>query len=204
MVTLLPSSVRHLVLNHKAYQRTKNMAILMALSQWRVYLQLKEFIIHTDQRSLVQLSEQHLHTAWQQRVFSMLLGLNYRIVYKRGTDNRVADALFCEPSHDASCAKISSATPHWLLEVESSYDQDDFAARLKAHLLLAPSSVPSFSLVDGVLRYKNPIWIGHNVTPQNKLIAACHDSALGGHSGFLVTYMRMKKLFVWPRMKTSV
>ena len=35
----------------------KNMAILMALSQWRAYLQLKEFIIHTDQRSLVQLSE---------------------------------------------------------------------------------------------------------------------------------------------------
>lgn len=150
----------------------------MALSQWRAYIQLKEFIIHTDQRSLVQLSEQRLHTAWQQRVFSMLLGLNYRIVYKRGTDNRVADALFREPSHDASCAAISSATPHWLLEVESGYDQDDFAARLKAHLLLAPSSVPSFSLVDGVLRYKNHIWIGHNVTPQNKLIAACHEKVV--------------------------
>jgi hypothetical protein len=31
---------------------------------------------------------------------------------------------------------------------------------------------------DPFMRYKNPIWIGHNVTPQNKLIAACHEKVV--------------------------
>lgn len=33
---------------------------------------------------------------------------------------------------------------------------------------------------------------------------ACHASALGGHSGAPITYMRMKKIFAWTRIKTSV
>lgn len=51
------------------------MAILMAVQQWRSYLQLAEFIIYTDQQSLVQLTDQRLHTQWQQKLFSKLAGL---------------------------------------------------------------------------------------------------------------------------------
>ena len=38
------------------------LAILLAVEHWRQYLQLSEFIIRTDQRSLACLSEQRLHT----------------------------------------------------------------------------------------------------------------------------------------------
>jgi hypothetical protein len=58
-------------------------AILLAVEHWRSYLQLVEFSIVTDQKSLSYLNEQRLHTSWQQKVFTKLLGLNYRIVYKR-------------------------------------------------------------------------------------------------------------------------
>ena len=51
------------------------LAILMAVEQWRSYLQLAEFQILTDHKSLVQLEEQRLHTPWQQKVFTWLLGL---------------------------------------------------------------------------------------------------------------------------------
>jgi transposase InsO family protein len=40
------------------------MAILLAVQQWRSYLQQGEFIIHTDHKSLSQLNEQRLHTMW--------------------------------------------------------------------------------------------------------------------------------------------
>lgn len=40
------------------------MAILLALDQWRAYLQYGEFHILTDQKSLSQLTEQRLHTPW--------------------------------------------------------------------------------------------------------------------------------------------
>lgn len=71
----------------------KYLAILLAVEQWRSYLQHAEFTIFTDQRSLIHLSDQRLNTPWQQRVFTKLLGLQYKIVYKQGNDNRVADAL---------------------------------------------------------------------------------------------------------------
>jgi hypothetical protein len=51
------------------------MDILLALEQWHNYLQHAEFQILTDHRSLVQLFEQHLHTPWQQKVFTKLIGL---------------------------------------------------------------------------------------------------------------------------------
>ena len=38
------------------------MAVLLAVQQWRQYLQFAEFTIFTDQQSLVQLTDQHLHT----------------------------------------------------------------------------------------------------------------------------------------------
>lgn len=46
-----------------AYEK-EYMAIIMAIDQWRSCLQLAEFHIITDQKSLVQLSEQRLHTPW--------------------------------------------------------------------------------------------------------------------------------------------
>jgi len=39
------------------------MAILLAVEQWRSYLQHSEFTIYTDQKFLAQLDTQHLHTA---------------------------------------------------------------------------------------------------------------------------------------------
>ncbi|WVZ95213.1 hypothetical protein U9M48_041007, partial [Paspalum notatum var. saurae] len=180
------------------------LAILMAVQHWRQYLGHTEFIISTDQKSLLQLSEQRLHTHWQKKVFSKLLGLNYKIVYKQGTENRAADALSRKPSHTASCAAITTVSPHWLDEVLQGYTADTHAQDLIAKLLLDPTAVPSFSLSAGLLRYKGRIWIGNNPSLQTRLLQACHDSAVGGHSGFPVTYSRIKQLFAWQGLKKAV
>ena len=66
-----------------------------------------EFIIHTDHKSLIHLNEQRLHTPWQQKVFSKLLGLRYRVVYRRGVDNGVAGAL-SRRLHSETLVAISS------------------------------------------------------------------------------------------------
>jgi hypothetical protein len=66
-----------------AYEK-EYLAILLAVDQWHSYLQHTEFVIYTDHRSLSHLNEQRLHTQWQQKVFTKLLGLHYRIVYKKG------------------------------------------------------------------------------------------------------------------------
>jgi hypothetical protein len=40
------------------------LAILIVVEHWRAYLQLAELIIFTDQKSLIHLSNQRLHTHW--------------------------------------------------------------------------------------------------------------------------------------------
>lgn len=57
-------------------------------------------------------------------------------------------------------------------------------------------SMPHFSLSAGILIYKSRIWVGANVPLQLKLMHACHASALGGHSGLPITYMRMKQILL--------
>lgn len=99
------------------------MAILIAVEQWRSYLQLGEFVIFTDQKSLVHLSDQCLHTMWQQKVFTKLLGLQYRIVYKPGTDNRVADASSLR-GQELELSAISAPVPVWLEDIKASYCND--------------------------------------------------------------------------------
>jgi hypothetical protein len=123
-------------------------------------------------------------------------------MYRKGTDNGAADALSRRPS--AELYNISSATPQWLLQVMDGYKHDDQAQKLLAALSVTLAPLGPYKLKSGILRYKDRIWIGNNFPLQNQIMLALHDSPVGGHSGFPVTYRRIKQLFSWPSMKTSV
>lgn len=91
------------------------MAILLVVDRWRSYLQQGgEFIICTDHNSLVHLGEQRLVTSWQRRAFTKLMGLQYQIVYKKGVENKVADALSWV---DAELSVVSVALPTWCKDI---------------------------------------------------------------------------------------
>lgn len=90
------------------------LAILLAIQRWRPYLQHEEFIIQTDHRSLVYLGEQQLTTSIQHKAFVKLMGLQYKIQYKKGVENIVADALSRQKIDDALGA-ISSGQPRWMV-----------------------------------------------------------------------------------------
>jgi hypothetical protein len=180
------------------------LAVLIAVEQWRAYLQHGEFIIYTDQRSLVHITDQRLHTPWQLRLYTKLVGLQYKIIYKPGASNQAANALSIHPSPSTHVNAISSVTPTWLADVVAGYDQDPAALKLIQELLLAPDSHPPYTLADGILRLRGRIWIGANPPLQQRLISVVHNSAVGGHSGFPVTFSKMKKLFAWRGMKSDV
>lgn len=127
------------------------LAILLAVHNWRSYLQFQEFTILTDHRSLTQLGDQRLHTHWQQLVFSKLLGLQYRIIYRPGSSNRAADALSRHPAPPAVCAAVSTLVPSWISAVQASYTEDSTAKEMLSKLALDPSAIPHFSLHSGLL-----------------------------------------------------
>jgi len=167
-------------------------------------LQLGEFHIYTDHRSLSQLTEQRLHTSWQQKVSTKLLGLNYKIIYMKGVDNRVADALSRKVEPGDQCAAVSVCTPQWLEEVVRSYDNDEKAKTMMTKLSIDSTALPGFTLHNGILKYKGRIWVGADESLQHKIMSALHASAVGGHSGVPVTHSRIKQLFAWQGMKTTI
>ncbi|GJS77820.1 putative mitochondrial protein [Tanacetum coccineum] len=69
------------------------LAVLMALDRWRGYLLDRHFKIKTDHLSLKYLLGQRLTTPFQTKWLPKLLGYDYEISYKKGSENIVADAL---------------------------------------------------------------------------------------------------------------
>lgn len=93
----------------------ESMAILLAVDHWRPYLLQAEFIIQTNQKSLIHLDDQRLTTTWQHKALTKLLGLNYKLVYRQGKDNRAADALSRTKHADIhDLAAMVSIQSNWL------------------------------------------------------------------------------------------
>jgi hypothetical protein len=178
------------------------LAILMAVEQWRPYIQHQEFLIRTDQKSLVHLEEQRLTTVWQQKAFTKLLGLRYHICYRKGPDNRAADALSRRP-HDETTTlhTITKCKPAWLDDVRASYAENPQARNWIQKLQDAPGKKGRFSLQDGLLYFHKRIWLGGSPDLQRQILHAFHTSVVGGHLGFLATYARLRKFVALPKMK---
>lgn len=152
------------------------------------------------------MDDQRLTTPWQHKALTKLLGLRYKIIYKKGTENGAADALSRCPSADKvfELTAISSVIPNWIQEVVDGYMSDPEASSKVQTLCISPAAVPDFTLKDGVLYFKNIMWIGNNVQVQQKILANLHTAPVGGHSGIHVTYQRVKQLFAWPHLRSTV
>jgi len=84
------------------------------------------------------------------------------------------------------------------------YQADTQASTLLTKLATNATSVNNFSLVDGLLKYKNRIWVDNNQALQLQHIQDLHSSPLGGHSGVPATIKRIQELFAWPGLKKQV
>jgi hypothetical protein len=134
----------------------------------------------------------------QHKILLKLLEFNYSIDYKKGKENIVADALSSKHSH---LGAITVITPSWIEAVELSYTRDPQCQELLQKLTITPTSDPYYALKVGVIRYKARIYIAKDETHRQHLLESLHASAIGGHSGIVASYQRIKCLFYWPRLK---
>jgi len=97
--------------------------VIPAVDKWRSYLQHHEFVIKTDHRSLLFLTEQRAHTKLQHKALLKLMDLQFKIQYKQGTANVAADALSrCTLVHMVSA--LSACTPSWITNLIEGYQDD--------------------------------------------------------------------------------
>lgn len=124
-------------------------------------------------------------------------------MYKKGQDNRVAYAL-SRQQHEYELPAISATIPKWLEVVLEGYNNDPQAKQLLTEQSIVGTNDKGYSLTDGVIRYKGKIWLGNHKEAHQAILLALHSSGLGGHSGATAIYHKVKALFSWPGMKTSI
>ncbi|KAG9458686.1 hypothetical protein H6P81_003194 [Aristolochia fimbriata] len=172
------------------------MALVLAIQHWRPYLLGRRFKVLTDQKSLRFLLHQRITTPDQQNWLAKLLGYDFDIVYKPGTQNRAADAL-SRIHEDITLCAISC--PQWIdvEQLQQDVYDDPALAALIQQLSVAPDSRQCYRLVHGQLLYKNRLVIPARSRWVPLLLSEFHATPIGGHSGAYRTYRRLAANVYW-------
>ena len=102
------------------------LAILDALKQWCPYLIGRHFKVKTDHDSLKYFLEQRLYSEEQQKWMTKMLGYDFEIIYKKGKQNVVANALSRKDEDvEALLYAISIIQPNWIAEAMDEWKNDE-------------------------------------------------------------------------------
>jgi len=110
----------------KTFYEKEMLAILHALKKLRPYLIGRHFKVKTDHDSLKYFLEQRLSSEKRQKWVTKMLGYDFEIIYKKGKQNVVADAL-SRKNEDVEvllCA-ISIIQPDWINEARDEWKNDE-------------------------------------------------------------------------------
>lgn len=98
---------------------------------------------------------------------------------------------------------LSVLQQSWLHDLADKYNSyPDTAPILQALSLKSPSG--PYQITQGIIRYHSRIVVPATSEFPLKIFTALHATPIGGHSGFLVTYHKIKKQFVWQGMKKMI
>ena len=110
----------------KAIYEKEMLAILHALKRWRPYLMGKQFKVKTDHDSLQYFLEQILSSEEQRKWVTKMLGYDFEIIYQKGKQNVVADALSRKDEDvEAMLCAISIIQPDWINEAREEWKNDE-------------------------------------------------------------------------------
>jgi hypothetical protein len=144
------------------------LAIVKAIRKWRPYLLGRPFTVRTDHKSLKFLLEQRITTPAQTRWLPKLLGYDYVVEYKKGPDNKGADAL--SRKVEFNFMAVSLPQPDWWIRLQQEVQQDSFytdkrwcvVQRWKG-IFKSLFSINSFSFGrSSLFSYWGPLWLPQN------------------------------------------
>lgn len=101
------------------------LALVMAVNKWSQYLTGRSFIVKTNQKALKFLLEQKLHTGSQLKWITRLMQYDFVIKYKKGKENKVADALLRLPMVELAALSLSTIKTDLLEMIKQSWNLED-------------------------------------------------------------------------------
>jgi hypothetical protein len=200
------------------------LAIVAAFKEWRVYCQGSKYKVQvlSDHKNLTYFSTTKVLNPRQARWNEVLSGYNFRIVYRKGSDNGRADALSRRPDYDtgteAPPQSIFQQTKDGSLEynrrllgvttivetndldkaIKSAYDKDAVARRVMER----PAEHPFFAIQNGRILFQNSIYVP--ASQVQRVIKDYHNSPVYGHMGTEKTLARITENYYFPHAKRRV
>jgi len=92
------------------------------------------------------------------------LGLDYTIQYKKGVDNKAADALSRkgESKERSEMLAVTEQLPTWLSKLKDDYLGDPWATQILNSQDSPLQTKYPVSIHQGIIRYKENIYVGSN------------------------------------------
>jgi RNase H-like domain found in reverse transcriptase/Integrase zinc binding domain len=181
------------------------LAIIRALTKWRTDLLGSPITIYTDHRTLENFDTQKDLSRRQARWQEFLAHYNHTIIYIKGEDNTVADALSrlpdsvdCVETTPAAALLTINTDPLLLKTVLAGYHSDPFCIKL----LNSSESVPGLAERDGLLYIGDRLVVPRVGTLREDLFRLAHDSL--GHFGFDKSYATLRHTYYWPNMRRDL
>jgi len=173
------------------------LAVVWGIRKMRGYLEGYAFTVVTDHQSLRWLQKLEEPSGRLGRWLFELQQYDFEVRYRKGSLNRVADALSRQPE---ICAAVSDPKCGWYRRVLNGVRE-------------RPADFPDFRLQNGKLfrhvlhdldfREVDPTEQWKQCVPKEKrleILQRHHDDPTAGHLGVAKTIARMARLFYWPGM----
>ncbi|KAA8524548.1 hypothetical protein F0562_010971 [Nyssa sinensis] len=151
--------------------------------------------------SLKYLLEQRMATPEQQKWVAKLLGYDYEILYHPGRENSTADALSRKPGSSILYQIFLPQISLWE-DIKEAAKEDPYIQSMGRVALEQPGG--SYTWRHGLLLYKGKVIVPGNAALKAKLLHEMHDTKVGGHSGVLRTFKKLRQQFYWPGIHHSV
>jgi hypothetical protein len=124
-----------------------------------------------------------------------LFGYDYEIIYKKGKDNVVADALSRKYEDEGSLFSLSFIVQDWLQAVLQEWLHDPKSLHLIQKLQSNSPVSPGYSWLHDELRYKGRLYLSKQSKIKSMVLSEIHATPIDGHSGFTKNDDRVKRSF---------
>lgn len=219
-VMYLSRSLQPAEINYDVHDK-ELLAIVEAFKAWRVYLHgsKHQISVITDHRNLTFFTTTKQLSPRQVRWAEQLGYFNFKITYRKGSENARADAL----SRREDYKQIGPRLEHQLLKEEGDglvyanpqimtihrisgqVDQELIKAYEKDAMYqeLKQQEEPYIhTTAEGYLRYYGKVYVPARQV--KRIIEQNHDLAISGHQGFKKTHDRIKQRYYFPQMKQVI
>jgi hypothetical protein len=179
------------------------LAVVWGCERFRVYLEHKEFILHTDIQALSWLLK---HVKELGRIWRWILRLasyNFKVVHIPGKTNVVADCLtrqYEDLPEQSFSGLVLQHLPAAFQSIREHQVKDAYCREVYEKLKQHDSTVRNYRLVNNTIVFFSPKTRKKRyLVPQNlraMILEYFHDSALSAHLGMAKTLRRISKVFI--------